>query len=144
MFREILFYRNNCQGHRSNYSLPGRFLRARSKPALKQLSNKGHLKGDCHCGYPSDSGSGHEMIEHLIVDPAQPVVFPELDNLEPLFSDQEKILPEELIRKLLPSLTETLAPLLSNPSLTALRSNFSLFSSQAGKTYCRNRVSRRN
>ena len=79
-----------------------------------------------------------------ILDPAQPVVFPELDNLEPLFSDQEEILPEELIRNLLPTLTGTFAPLLSNSSLTDTLGHFSLFSSQTGKTYCRNRVPRRN
>ena len=75
------------------------------------------------------------MTEHPIPDPTQPVVFPELDDLEPLFSDQvEIILPEEPTRKLLLSPTRTSAPLLSNPYLTVTLSKFPLFSSQAGSS----------
>ena len=45
------------------------------------------------------------------------VVFPELDDLEPLFSDQEEIQPPTFIESLIPSPSGTSAPLLSNPSL---------------------------
>ena len=61
----------------------------------------------------------------------QPVVFPEQDDLESLFSDQKDILPEPAL-SLLPSLTGTSVPLLSNPAMTDTFSNFRLFSSQAG------------
>ena len=55
------------------------------------------------------------------------VVFPELDDLEPLFSDQEEIQPPTFIESLIPSPSGTSAPLLSNPSLTDTLSNFPLF-----------------
>ena len=53
-------------------------------------------------------------------------MFPELDDLEPLLSDQEEIQSETLARSLIPSPSGTSAPLLSNPSLTDTLSNFSL------------------
>ena len=72
------------------------------------------------------------MTEPTILDPAQQEVLTELDDLEPLFSDQEKIQPEVPTRSLIPSTTGTSAPFLSNRSLTDTRSNFPLFGSQAG------------
>ena len=42
------------------------------------------------------------MTESPIPDPTPPVVFPELDDLEPLFSDQEEIQSEALTRSLIP------------------------------------------
>ena len=54
------------------------------------------------------------------------MVFPELDDLEPLFSDQEEVQPETLTRNLIPSPSGTSAPLLSNPSLAYTLSNFPL------------------
>ena len=49
------------------------------------------------------------MTEQPILYPAQPVVFPELDDIEPLFPDQDEIRPEETTRMLLPSFTGTSA-----------------------------------
>ena len=60
----------------------------------------------------------------------QQVLFPDLDELELLFSDQEEILPEPA-RSLLPSPSGTSAPLLSKQALTYTLSNFPLFSSRA-------------
>ena len=61
------------------------------------------------------------------------MVFPELDDLEPLLSDQEEVLPEPT-NSLLPSPAGSSAPLLSNPALTGTLSNFPLFSSRAGSS----------
>ena len=72
------------------------------------------------------------MIEPTIVGPAPQVVFPELDDLVPLFSDQEEIHPEATTRSLIPPPSETSAPLLSNPSLTDTLGKSPLFSSQTG------------
>ena len=60
-------------------------------------------------------------------------MFPELDDLEPLFSDQDEVLPEPA-RSLIFSPTGTSAPLLSNPALTDTLRNFPLFSSPAGSS----------
>ena len=70
-------------------------------------------------------------MDPLIEEAQQPVVFPDIDDLEPLFSDQEEVLPEPA-SSLMPSRSGTSAPLLSNPALTDILSNFPLFSSQAG------------
>ena len=67
------------------------------------------------------------MTEPPIPDPAPQVVFPELDDLEPMFSDQEEVQSEALTRSLTPSPSGTSAPILSNPSLTDTLSNFPLF-----------------
>ena len=69
------------------------------------------------------------MTEQPIPESTQSVVS-ELDDLEPLLLDQEKILPEEPIRNLLASPTGTSAPLLSNAFLTDTVSKFPLFSFQ--------------
>ena len=67
------------------------------------------------------------MTEPPTPDPAPQVVYPELDDLEPLFCDQEEIQPETLTRSLIPSPSGTSTPLLSNPSLTDTLSNFPFF-----------------
>ena len=68
-----------------------------------------------------------------IEEEQQPVVYPELDDLEPLYSDQEEVLPKPL-PSLIPSPSGTSAPLLSNPALTDTLSNFPLFSSRAASS----------
>ena len=64
------------------------------------------------------------------MDTRQPPVFPELDDLTQLLSDQEEVLPEPPTHSHLPSLTGTSAPLLSNPALTDTLSYFPLLDSQ--------------
>ena len=71
------------------------------------------------------------MTEPLLQGPAPQGVSPELDDLEPLYSDQEEIQPETLTRSLKPSPSGTSAPFLSKPSLTDTLSNFPLSPSQA-------------
>ena len=79
-------------------------------------------------GYPSESDSQAEAPEPPpMTSPPPQVVFPEVDDLEPLFSDQEEKLPPTLTESLIPSPSGTSAPLLSNPSLTDTLSNFPLF-----------------
>ena len=53
-------------------------------------------------------------------------MFPDLDDLEPLYSDQEEVQPAAP-PSLIPSPSGTSAPLLSNPSLTDTLSNFPLY-----------------
>ena len=72
------------------------------------------------------------MIEPPILDHAQQVVVPELDDIEPLFLDQGEIQPKAPTRSLILLPTGTSAPLLSNPSLTDTPNNFPLFGSRAG------------
>ena len=84
-------------------------------------------------GYPSESESEHESIEQRGEEIQQPVVFPEQDDSEPLFSDREEILSEPA-SSLLPPLTVSSAPLLSSPALTDTLSNFPLFSSRASSS----------
>ena len=86
-----------------------------------------------HFGYTSESGSDQEPIELPPAETQQPVVFPDIDDLEPLFSDQEEVLPEPPL-SLIPSLSGTSAPLLSNPALTDTLSNFPLYSSRNGSS----------
>ena len=73
-----------------------------------------------------------EAIQPSTVESPPQAVFPELDDLEPLFSDQEEIHPEEPTNSLVPLPSGTSVPLLSNPSLTDTLSNFPLFNSQIG------------
>ena len=81
-------------------------------------------------GYPSESDSEAEAPGHPpMISPSQ-VVFTDVDDLEPLFFDQEEILPPTLTENLIPSPSGTSAPLLSNPSLTDTLSNFPLFNQQ--------------
>ena len=104
-------------------ALPPRTILTRTQTALEQGIPRRRF---CHFGYPSDSESEHEVTEQSILDPAPHVVFPELDDLELQFSDQEEIQPEAPTRSLIPSPSGTTAPLLSNPSLTDTLSNFPL------------------
>ena len=108
--------------------LPPRTIQTRTQTALDQGLPRRRFSV---FGYPSDSESNREIVEHPIPELTSPVVYPELDDLEPLFSDQEEILPK-LPRSLLPSPSGTSAPLLSNPALTDTLSNFPLIGSRAG------------
>ena len=84
-----------------------------------------------HFGYPSESESDQEQMDQPIEEPQQPMIYPDIDDLEPLYSDQEEVRPEPT-PSLIPSPSGTSAPLLSNPALTDTLSNFPLFSSRAG------------
>ena len=66
------------------------------------------------------------------LNPAPKVAFPELDDLEPLFSNQEEIHPEAPARSRIASPSGTSAPLLLNPSLTDALNNFPLFRPRTG------------
>ena len=99
--------------------VPPRTIQTCTQTALEQRNARRRIS---HFGYPPDTQSDHEPIEQPEEEIQQPVVFPELDSLEPLFSDQEEIL-HEPASSLLPSATGTSAPLLSNPALTDTLSN---------------------
>ena len=107
--------------------VPPRTIHTRTQTALEQGVPRRRFS---HFGYPSDSESEQDITEPPIQDPAPQVVFPELDDLEPLFSDQEEVQPETLTRSPIISPSGTSAPLLSNPSLTDTLSNFPLFNPQ--------------
>ena len=104
--------------------VPPRTIQTRTQTALEQGIPRRRFS---HFGYPTDS----EPVEQPVGETQQPVVFPELDHVEPLFSDQEEVLPEPP-RSLIPSPSGTSAPLLFNPALTDTLSNFPFFRSQAG------------
>ena len=70
--------------------VPPRTIQTRTQTELEQETPRRHLR---HFGYPSESKSQHETIEQPITDLQQPLVFPKLDDLEALFSDQEKCAP---------------------------------------------------
>ena len=72
-------------------------------------------------------------MDQPIEEPQQPMVHPDIDDLEPLYSDHEEVLPETA-PSLVPSPSGTSAPLLSNPALTDTLSNFPLFSSRAASS----------
>ena len=104
-------------------SVPPRTIQTRTQNALEQgIPRRRFSQFD----YPSDSDSEPAMTQSPIPYLTPQVVFPELDDLEALFSDQEEIQSEALTRSLIPSLSGTSAPLLSNPSLTDTLSNFPL------------------
>ena len=103
---------------------PPRTIQTRPQTALEQGIPQ---KRFSHFGYPSDSDSEPAATEPPNPYPTPQLVFPEVDDLEPLFSDQEEIQPETLTNSLIPSPSGTSAPLLSNPSLTDTLSNFPLF-----------------
>ena len=109
--------------------VPPRTIDTRTQTALEQGIPRPRFS---HFGYPSHSESEQEVTEPPILDPASQVMFPELDDLEALFSDQEEIQPEAPRRSLIPSTSESSAPLLSNPSLTDTINNFPLFSPRTG------------
>ena len=84
-------------------------------------------------GYPSESESDQEKMDQPIEEPQQPMIYPDIDDLEPLYSDQEEVRPEPTPSPI-PSPSGTSTPLLSNPALTDTLSNFPLFSSRAGSS----------
>ena len=68
--------------------IPPHMTQTRTQTALEQGILRRRLS---HFGYPFESESDHEMIEQPIEETQQPVVFPELDDLKPLHSDQDEI-----------------------------------------------------
>ena len=64
--------------------VPPRTIQTRTQAALEQGIPRRRFS---HFGYPSDSESDREVAEHPIPDLTPPIVYPELDDLEPLFSD---------------------------------------------------------
>ena len=104
-------------------SVPPRTIQTRTQTALEQGIPRRRFS---HFGYPSDPDSEREENEPTVQNPAPPAVFPDLDDLEPLYSDQEEVQPAAP-PSLIPSPSGTSAPLLSNPSLTDTLSNFPLF-----------------
>ena len=107
--------------------IPPRTIQTRTQTALGQGVPRRRFS---QFGYPSESESEAEAAEPPPMTPSSQVVFPEVDDLEPLFSDQDEILPPTLIESLIPSPSGTSAPLLSNPSLTDTLSHFPLFNQQ--------------
>ena len=107
--------------------VPPRTIQTRTQTALEQGVPRRRFS---QFGYPSESDSQAEAAGPPPMTSPSQVVFPEVDDLEPLFSDQDEILPPTLIESLIPSPSGTSAPLLSNPSLTDTLSNFSLFNQQ--------------
>ena len=110
--------------------VPPRTIQTRTQSALEQGIPRRRFS---HFGYPSESESDQEPVDQPIEETQQPMVCPEIDDLEPLYSDQEEVLPEPA-PSLVPSPSGTSAPLLSNPALTDTLSNFPLFSSRAGSS----------
>ena len=104
--------------------VPPRIIQTRTQTAIEQGIPRRRFS---QFGYPSESESEAEAAEPPPMNSPSQVVFPELDDLEPLFSDQEEIQPPTFIEGLIPSPSGTSAPLLSNPSLTDTLSNFLLF-----------------
>ena len=107
--------------------VPPRTIQTRTQTALGQGVPRRRFS---QFDDPSESDSEAEAAEPSPMTPPSQVVFPEVDDLEPLFSDQDEILPPTLIESLIPSPSGTSAPLLSNPSLTDTLSNFPLFNQQ--------------
>ena len=110
--------------------VPPRTIQTRTQSALEQGIPRRRFS---HFGYPSESESDREPMDQPIEEPQQPMVHPDIDDLEPLYSDQEEVLPEPA-PSLVPSPSGTSAPLLSNPALTDTLSNFPLFNSRAGSS----------
>ena len=110
--------------------IPSRTIQTRTQSALQQGIPRRRFS---HFGYPSESESDQEPIAVPHAETQQPMVFPDIDDLEPLFSDQEEVLPEPP-QSLIPSPSGTSAPLLWNPALIDTLSNFPLFSSQNGSS----------
>ena len=110
--------------------VPPRTIQTRTQSALERGIPRRRFS---HFGYPSESESDREPMDQPIGEPQQPMVHPDIDDLEPLYSDQEEVLPEPA-PSLVPSPSGTSAPLLSNPTLTDTLNNFPLFSSRAGSS----------
>ena len=107
--------------------VPPRTIQTRTQTALGQGVPRRRFS---QFDYPSELDSEAEAAEPSPMTPPSQVVFPEVDDIEPLFSDQDEILPPTLIESLIPSPSGTSAPLLSKPSLTDTLSNFPLFNQQ--------------
>ena len=110
--------------------VPPRTIQTRTQSALERGIPRRRFS---HFGYPSESESDREPMDQPIEEPQQPMVHPDIDDLEPLYSDQEEVLPEPA-PSLVPSPSGTSAPMLSNPALTDTLSNFPLFNSRAGSS----------
>ena len=104
--------------------IPPCFIQMPTQTALEQGIPRRRFS---QFGYPSESESEAEAAAPPPMNSPSQVVFSELDDLEPLFSDQEEIQPPTLIESFIPSPSGTSAPLLSNPSLTDTLSIFPLF-----------------
>ena len=74
-----------------NRSVAPRAVQTRSLNALEQRIPRRRLS---HFRYQSDSESDHEPVGPHAAETQQLLVFPELDDLGPLVSDQEQNLPE--------------------------------------------------
>ena len=72
--------------------VPPRTIQTRTQRALEHRIPHRRFS---HFGYPSESDADQELITQTMQEETQqPVVFPDIEDLEPLFSDQEKIVPE--------------------------------------------------
>ena len=65
-----------------------RTIHTRTQSALEQGIPRRRFS---HFGYPSESESDPELTEQHTAEVQQPVVFPDIDDLEPLFSDQHRV-----------------------------------------------------
>ena len=65
--------------------VPSRTIQTRTQTALEQGTPRRRFS---HFGYPSDSESDREVTEPPVPDSVPQAVFSELDDLEPLYSDQ--------------------------------------------------------
>ena len=92
---------------KSTATVPPRTIQTRTQSASERGISRRRFN---HFGYPFESESDREPVEPLIEEAQQPVVFPDIDDLEPLFSDQEEVLPEPA-PSLMPSQSGTSAPL---------------------------------
>ena len=63
-------------------SVPPRTIQTPTQTALEQTIARRRFS---HFGHPSGSESNHAPVEPLAVETQQPLVFTELDDLEPLF-----------------------------------------------------------
>ena len=72
-----------------------RTIQTRTQTALEQGIPRRRFS---QFNYPSDSDSEPAVTEPQFPDLATQIVFPEFDDLEPLFSDQEEIQSEALTR----------------------------------------------
>ena len=72
--------------------VPPRTIQTSTQSALQQGIPRRRFS---HFGYPSKSESDQEPIAPPSAETQQPLVFPDIDDLEQLFSDQEEVLPEQ-------------------------------------------------
>ena len=133
-FQENRFNRKKCQWLLLNEGRLNQFQLALFRHVHKRHQNKENLVSNlCHCGYPSESELDPKREkENLTRQPHQSVILPELEDLEPHFSDQEEVISSETLQRPLLSTSGSSAPLLNNPSLTVTLSNFPLFRYKLG------------